>query len=517
MPNFASNTAPSLKDEERPSPDAGPVPLAQARSIQPGMSRPAPVSGGSKPALVVSVTASELRPEQHACCDALSVALKEGHVFAALTGPAGCGKTTVLEAVIAELREWPLRWIRIRDADKVPGKLAEQIEQVAYAEARKPENRERQVVLVVDDAQAASEELMRCLTRLAAMREPGRRVPQVLLVGGPELWDRLAAEEYGPLQRRLAIRAVLPLNEPGADSWASVEQELRHPVTWPCSAEVVPEHKQAPASGASTLRQDVASRADSQPRRAGRHYRLLLPLGLLLLTVAAAAWSLSHDYWPDMLRGPPWTGTKPVAELQVPQSPARVSDLPRPTPQQPATPAPVEPLAPSLPGAADASGSRPVTPDAPASAQASALTSPAPEPPEAAPPQIALESALPSSPAAVTPATITQPNPPTTGAAVRTAASPLAPEMIALLLQRGGEQVAIGDFSAARLLYQRAAEAGSARGARLTARTYDEAFLPPADANMLADHDTARAWYARAASLGDAEAARRLKTLDSRR
>jgi TPR repeat protein len=71
-------------------------------------------------------------------------------------------------------------------------------------------------------------------------------------------------------------------------------------------------------------------------------------------------------------------------------------------------------------------------------------------------------------------------------------------------------------LSAARLLYERAAAAGSARAARLAARSYDNAFLASSD-NKRADRDTAVAWYRRAAALGDAESAERLRQLgDSR-
>ena len=65
----------------------------------------------------------------------------------------------MLEAVIADRRDRALRCIRITDPDKVPAALADQIEQVAYAEASKPENLERHIVLVVDDAHTASPEL----------------------------------------------------------------------------------------------------------------------------------------------------------------------------------------------------------------------------------------------------------------------------------------------------------------------------------------------------------------------
>ena len=88
---------------------------------------------------------------------------------------------------------------------------------------------------------------------------------------------------------------------------------------------------------------------------------------------------------------------------------------------------------------------------------------------------------------------------------------------MSLLLRRGDEESAIGDISAARLLYERAAESGSALAARQMGRSYDPAFLPPAVANTLGDLGRAKQWYQRAASLGNADAATRLKALNQGR
>lgn len=586
------------------------------------MNRPGPVP---LPRLAAPVTAARLpplRPAQRACYDALSLALKEGRVFAAVTGPAGCGKTTVLEAVIADLRDRSLRCIRISDPEKVPAKLADQIEQVAYAEAAKPENLERHIVLVVDDAHTASEELMGCLTRLAAMREPGRRVPQVLLVGAPELWDRLGAEEHEPLERRLAIRAVLPPAETEADPWASVEQEVTQlqqeaellpSIAQPASpdaarlaeaafewsqararARAIPDPGRDPERGPdrgpdrAMARDPVHDEVDeasvpppsmyalfpdppparvAKPPREESRRRLLLPLGVLVVSVAACAFVLSFYDWPDVFDDLPWAEKKPAAPFMIPSSPtAQSAGLPQPpawaqngqrTPA-PAAPPPAQPTTqpatqpapqPAPQPAIAAAAPAPKPPEPPAAAPPKA---PAPEqpvatvplppkvepPPKAEPhteqaaapiaptpsveavtPPLAIASAPPASapsalaprPSAAEPAPVRQAS--LTPSAPAQAAAAVAPQIVTLLLRRGDEQFAIGDISAARLLYKRAAEAGSAQGARLEARTYDEAFLPAADAVTLADHDTARLWYSRAAALGDAEAATRLKTL----
>ena len=76
----------------------------------------------------------------------------------------------------------------------------------------------------------------------------------------------------------------------------------------------------------------------------------------------------------------------------------------------------------------------------------------------------------------------------------------LAPGMVAMLLRRGDEALALRDVSAARRLYERTIPTGSALGARGVARTYDPAVL--GRGNPMADSSAAAAWYDRAAQLG---------------
>ena len=95
--------------------------------------------------------------------------------------------------------------------------------------------------------------------------------------------------------------------------------------------------------------------------------------------------------------------------------------------------------------------------------------------------------------------------------------APISPSLIALLLRRGDEELAIGDISAARLLFERAAESGSGIGAMQLARTYDPAFLPQAVEGNLSDRPKAVSWYRRAALLGNNDGASRLKALDEGR
>ncbi|MEN0073565.1 MAG: C39 family peptidase [Paracraurococcus sp.] len=97
-------------------------------------------------------------------------------------------------------------------------------------------------------------------------------------------------------------------------------------------------------------------------------------------------------------------------------------------------------------------------------------------------------------------------------AAAMPATAPTTP--LDALQRRGEAMLALGDISAARLLYERAAAAGSASAARALGETYDPAVLTQLGVRGLqADPARAVAWYERAASLGDVEAASRIRTL----
>jgi hypothetical protein len=93
-------------------------------------------------------------------------------------------------------------------------------------------------------------------------------------------------------------------------------------------------------------------------------------------------------------------------------------------------------------------------------------------------------------------------------------ASTLSAELVELLLRRGDALLAIGDLASARLLYERAAAAGDARGATGAGKTYDPQILSQIGARGIRPDPAAAAlWYRKALELGDAVAAARLKLL----
>src|SRR5205085_2735935 len=88
---------------------------------------------------------------------------------------------------------------------------------------------------------------------------------------------------------------------------------------------------------------------------------------------------------------------------------------------------------------------------------------------------------------------------------------------IATLIRRGEEFIANGDLAAARLMLQRAAEAGDARAALALAGTYDPTVLEQLGVKGFApDVALAQAWYEKAKDFGSADAPQRLERLASR-
>jgi hypothetical protein len=93
----------------------------------------------------------------------------------------------------------------------------------------------------------------------------------------------------------------------------------------------------------------------------------------------------------------------------------------------------------------------------------------------------------------------------------RSASAPLPAGSIEILIRRADSMAALGDISAARLLYGRAAMAGNGQAMLALGRTYDPLFLADIGARgMSGDVATAIDWYRRALALGATEARERL-------
>jgi hypothetical protein len=93
----------------------------------------------------------------------------------------------------------------------------------------------------------------------------------------------------------------------------------------------------------------------------------------------------------------------------------------------------------------------------------------------------------------------------------------LDPEEIKLLMKQGEQFIAAGDVVTARIVFQRAAEAGNANAAMALGATYDPTVLAKLGVvGMGADVEKARSWYQKAENLGSSEARGRLEVLADR-
>jgi hypothetical protein len=93
----------------------------------------------------------------------------------------------------------------------------------------------------------------------------------------------------------------------------------------------------------------------------------------------------------------------------------------------------------------------------------------------------------------------------------------LDPEAVKLLMQQGEQFVAAGDLVTARLVFERAAEAGDATAALAMGATYDPTVLAKLGARGIgADVVKARNWYQKAQEFGSPEAPHRIDMLANR-
>ncbi|MFL5257797.1 MAG: hypothetical protein ACJ8AI_33955 [Rhodopila sp.] len=234
---------------------------------------------------------------------------------------------------------------------------------------------------------------------------------------------------------------------------------------------------------------------------------------------------------------PPLSVAAPPAALSsntfTPQA-ARVQSISTPQPVEPAGPAQPAPQPARETGKATATEEPPLPviaahPAVQQPAQGQPASSPVPEATAATPPPLAVAARpMPQPPSQphnnVSAAMIAAPSVP--GAQTQTAAVPPAqapsnrvPEAVAVprppareqevmaLVVRGDVMLSLGDVTAARLLYERAANAGNARAAAAVGKTYDPAFLTVrTGTGPRPDREKALVWYRRAAALGDPDA-----------
>jgi general secretion pathway protein A len=150
--------------------------------------------------------------------------------FVVVSGEVGTGKTTILRAYLKQLKKTKIRPIYIFDPDVSFEELLEAIlHEFDYGEPATSQFTRLQwlrhklideyevgstVVLMIDEAQNMPVETLEKLRVLTNLETPTDKLIQVLLVGQPELEEKLALHQLRQLNQRVAVRAKLrPLSK----------------------------------------------------------------------------------------------------------------------------------------------------------------------------------------------------------------------------------------------------------------------------------------------------------------
>lgn len=164
-------------------------------------------------------------PAHREALAALRWGLEEPAGFTMLTGEAGTGKTTLIRALLASAGDHVrLAYVgnpglsfdemlsliagQIRGAAERPGRLA-QLEAIALAAEK------NRVAIVFDEAQQLDDLAMESLRLLSQPLGRAEFQVQIILVGQPELTQRLAKQNLRQLNQRIGARASIAALLPG--------------------------------------------------------------------------------------------------------------------------------------------------------------------------------------------------------------------------------------------------------------------------------------------------------------
>lgn len=151
--------------------------------------------------------------------------IRERKGFVQLTGEVGAGKTTLCRAMLSQLGknfETALILNPVLNVEQLVKAIAmefgldvkgqDRLETVAALNEflLGLADRQKDAVLIIDEAQDMTPELLEQVRLLSNLETYDRKLLQIVLMGQPELRDRLNAHELRQLRQRITVRYHLP-------------------------------------------------------------------------------------------------------------------------------------------------------------------------------------------------------------------------------------------------------------------------------------------------------------------
>ncbi len=177
-------------------------------------------------------------PKHREAYNHLMYGIRERKGFVQLTGEVGAGKTTLCRTILENLEErfsTALIFNPVMSADELIRAIAaefslpvnglDRLEVVSVINQFLLQQVEcgRETVLIIDEAQDLTEELLEQVRLLSNLETNSRKLLQIVLMGQPELRVRLNSHKLRQLRQRITVRYHLqPLN------MAEVKQYVSH-------------------------------------------------------------------------------------------------------------------------------------------------------------------------------------------------------------------------------------------------------------------------------------------------
>lgn len=162
-----------------------------------------------------------LSPKHREALNHLLYGIRERKGFVQLTGEVGAGKTTLCRALLDQLGDTVATALILNpalDADQLMKAIAMEygltIEGTDRLESLKVLNeyllwlaeQGRDAILIIDEAQDLTDELLEQVRLLSNLETDDRKLIQIILMGQPELRDRLNDHRLRQLRQRITVR-----------------------------------------------------------------------------------------------------------------------------------------------------------------------------------------------------------------------------------------------------------------------------------------------------------------------